>query len=599
MGGPYVSLIDCVKKSGICDPNTAVTGTIPTPGGAQSPSYDSTCPADIPVEYQAMGATGNQCVTLQIIGEPCSASPSVSELAAYPCPNPSSTGQSWVGVQSALGDAMQNQLGDADWEWWMLVKKTATTATPCASGGRCELVFLRDSSTGYNCVEQAPSGSQVGTRGRSCVGSTAQADHANGWTGRWIASSKIPIYSPFGVSFARENLWLDKGHADRSYNAATGSNTYVGISGVPNYFARVGGTIGGAPTANLAQWPGFAGILSSAGGGVSWMQSYISTPGSAAVGIDAKVSSDWRIPANGACEPEDFGCTIGGTMAFSLQGGTTSVYRVCLVSCASAATGGVNGSYDPKKNQIAGWVGSYGMTEKSSATAGNTLTDSDAWHYCYVLISGECRSGSTAGQLYAAMPLLDVTRTTCIEGQISVRNACFFSTAAVFSQGVQMQLDNDPQGIWQRIVGRNLTRYGAAYSYSHLRALPNGKCMLGTAYQMGGWWSGTVQVCPGPFINDSQNRTEFVGVKVSGVFASGVVQFGYDSNFYCTPRAEACRVAASTINQTTPFYFQTESGITPVTGQATVEIPALPGRVLYWRILNGSTAGATHVVTVP
>lgn len=650
-GGPYLTLIDCVYKSGVCAANTSVTGTIPVPGAGQSGTYDSACPSDVPQIYKTMGATDNQCVTVEIIGEPCSLTPSSAELAAYPCPNPSSTGQSWIGVQSQIGDAMTDSTGDEDVEWWLLVIKGPTTVTTCAAGGRCKLVFMRDSTTGYNCVENvlAP-GSQLGTRGRSCVNSVGQATHANGWSGRWIPSNLYPIYNPTTQTFEWENLWLTRAHSDRIISS-TGVNTFVGVT-LNGYAARVGGVIGGNPTANFVQYPGFAGVLASAGG-ANWIQSYPTTQAPDAVGIDTQVDSDFRIVARGACEAEAPECSIGDIQGIHLEAGTTSVYRISQI----------NGSYDPKKTQIMAWAGSYLLKEKSSVTTGNTLTDADTWKICYAINANECRTGSTAGQTFIVAPqaeigsssvvntagtvvtrvsgtafnatdqsdgslikINDVTytvflftdgdhitlytsagtqsgkvaqwNTPCVQGQISFRSVCVFAASSILGKATQMQLIDDPEGIYQRRVTDMFTRPGAQYSYTHARLMPNGKCILSTAYQLDNWWSGVVQVCPGPYIQDSANRTTFQPVRVQFSAASWYVKFGLDANFYCAPRAEACKTADSTINATTPFSWNSES-MTPVSGSGTVTFPALPGRIYAYAVVANGVQGATRWVAVP
>jgi hypothetical protein len=82
-----------------------------------------------------------------------------------------------------------------------------------------------------------------------------------------------------------------------------------------------------------------------------------------------------------------------------------------------------------------------------------------------------------------------------------------------------------------------------------------------------------------------------VTIKASSNF---VVQFGYDTNFYCTSRLESCYVQASTI-QTVPFLYASEAGATTPTS-STVAIPAMPGRVLYYRLWIGGVAGQVNAI---
>jgi hypothetical protein len=96
-----------------------------------------------------------------------------------------------------------------------------------------------------------------------------------------------------------------------------------------------------------------------------------------------------------------------------------------------------------------------------------------------------------------------------------------------------------------------------------------------------------------PFPNDSTSRSTYVPEIVNGVANNVYVEFGYDeygsdgvTKFYCTTRAENCRVGSSTINEAVPFQYASEQ-LTNANG-FTVVIPALPGRLLYYRsVING------------
>jgi hypothetical protein len=78
------------------------------------------------------------------------------------------------------------------------------------------------------------------------------------------------------------------------------------------------------------------------------------------------------------------------------------------------------------------------------------------------------------------------------------------------------------------------------------------------------------------------------------------VEFGYDeygsdgvNKFYCTTRAENCRVAGASVVEATPFSFASEA-LTNANGYS-ITVPALPGMLLYYRSVVNGVTGPTQV----
>lgn len=89
----------------------------------------------------------------------------------------------------------------------------------------------------------------------------------------------------------------------------------------------------------------------------------------------------------GCHSPEAHSQLIGSTMTFSLQPGTTGIYKILPIS----------NTYDAKRRQIDSWVGANVTGEKSSPTTGShTLTDADVGRGCFAFRAGECRTDSAA-----------------------------------------------------------------------------------------------------------------------------------------------------------------------------------------------------------
>jgi hypothetical protein len=192
------------------------------------------------------------------------------------------------------------------------------------------------------------------------------------------------------------------------------------------------------------------------------------------------------------------------------------------------------------------------------------------------------------------IPKLETGIDHCHSSQLSYRTPCLFAVGPAQSQITESFIDrNDRVGLYQRGIGRGGTRPAAQYVYTHARSFGNSNRVLATQYHSQGVYSGAVLIDPGSLPHDTANRTTFQAVEVKNLPASSYIEFGYNPSFECTQRTEACKVAASAIDLTTPFYFAHE---TMSSTSGTVTIPALPGRVLYWRVVTSGTPGATQVM---
>lgn len=574
-GGPFETAISSVKRGGVFSTNTALPGL---PDG----SYDDACPTDLAQPWKDVGATGNSCLTLRIPREPCSAVATAAEKLLYPCPGDSS--RSWVGAAIGEGQDFYDSSRQCDEEHLMVVKRTNLP------DGTIELVMLRDAGPGYCC-------NAANARGRACAGATFQAAHTTGWTLRMKPKGSCcscnQIYDPVTPTYLVEDQNLARGHF--AYELlASGNHIYAG-AGSNGYASRYDvppSSFGLRETAQFAQYPRFAGIASNTSNSI---QSYIAVGGSAAGDFERRFATDWRHPnGNIGLVPEYFGQTIGNNSYTAvLQPGTTAVFKANAII----------GPYDPKRSPLVVWVGRYLLKEKSSADLGDTLTDADVWRFCYAQRAGECRASSAAGDFYTVAPGLETSLNWCHASQISYRSLCALSGSALVGQLMQLRIDrDDPAGLSQRRLGYGLTRPGSQYVYSKAKPFPDGRALTSTAWNVQGVYSMPVWMKLPPWPDDSVNRTSFIPVQISSS-GNSYIEFGYEEfgdrdKFYCTPRAEACRVSAPEFDERTPFKFASEPLI-PATGDWTISIPALPGRVLYHRIVTGDQVGPTQALPIP
>jgi hypothetical protein len=162
----------------------------------------------------------------------------------------------------------------------------------------------------------------------------------------------------------------------------------------------------------------------------------------------------------------------------------------------------------------------------------------------------------------------------------------------------------DPLGTGQRILSSLLMGPGQQYVYSSVIPNPDASYFLFAGFLTHGYHTSLMMAQLPPMPNDSYAGSTYVPVRVTGQSTNGVyVEFGYeeygsDTSFYCTPRQEACRVGAPLVNELTPFWFAHES-FPPTTGSWQISIPALPGHILYYHVVDGGIAGPLQAVAVP
>jgi hypothetical protein len=247
------------------------------------------------------------------------------------------------------------------------------------------------------------------------------------------------------------------------------------------------------------------------------------------------------------------------------------------------------------------------LQDISSAATGNVLSDTsaDSYKYCVANAAGECRTGSTAGQIFFNCPYVAPDKRTCTQASQDATDVCIGDFSARGGHHMIYELPGTASTTTDaaRLLNRSsfvlltgLVTKGAANT-SNDKMLPFNNWALSGA--------------GGPIFNqpienvlikvprlagyDSVNRASFVPVDVSlGSVPDGtnnvIVEFGYGehgapTNFYCATRRETCIAVGATINEATPFYFASEtfSGAT-CSSSCTVAIPAVSGRLVFYRI---------------
>jgi hypothetical protein len=221
----------------------------------------------------------------------------------------------------------------------------------------------------------------------------------------------------------------------------------------------------------------------------------------------------------------------------------------------------------------------------------SSITDLTPYTYCVANAAGECVPGSASGDAYVSCPMV-VSRACGTDNQPEKEDICVGDLRPFTGAQVQLGLrGSDPSGFAQRLLTRSYTRFKLQGPYWNIKALPDASWF----YTRNDWLEGSSNHLllfknPGWPAEDNVNRTTFVPVQVqlgsSPTNADNVVvEFGYNRSFECTSRHEACVAVTSAINDRNPFYWAGESysGL-GCRGGCTVVIPAVPQRVVYYRV---------------
>jgi hypothetical protein len=585
-GGPFNSKITGVYRSGQLTSNTAV------PPNADG-SYDAACPAGLASQWVALGATGNACITFRIQGEPCSAFASAQEALWSPCP--------WDGTRSMLQTMAEGDLiTDGSWTQYTggtvgpdAERLRVVRKTPVEGSNQLDIVLQRNIS-------------------QYCGSLPSERTHPSGWSlmmapgGQWTCEGSyltidIPNRKVYG-----ENRFLISGHSSYGVGNVPNTTTLIGLAALPSgnfgYAVRSSkplGSIGDPADFYVNFDPQFAGIQ---GLPFSDLQVYSVKDQWNASLSDLRWALDFRHINGGfgIAEENPGGGIVANTT--TLVPGTTSVYKITNV-----------GALNVKTIPLLSFAGHYLLREKSGPPTGDALTDADAWRFCYAFQAGECRHDSTGGSIYVVVPQANVTGT-CNAGQYARNIPCVMTAHPLGAWGLQFDVSHsspaaDAIGAATRRLTMGFSGPGRQYAYGSIRSLPDGKWALMSGWWLDGYRQDVLLVKLPPFrISDGVMRNNFTPVTLKiGAFAGAqraAVDFGYGeygnpSDFYCTPRAESCSALNPSINTAAPFLYASEGvGGASCRAGCTITVPALPARVLYYRIRYADSSG-NPVVTGP
>jgi len=235
------------------------------------------------------------------------------------------------------------------------------------------------------------------------------------------------------------------------------------------------------------------------------------------------------------------------------------------------------------------------MVDASGPTSLMTGTAVDRYKFCVADRNGECHPTALAGDVYFNCPLMS-TPYCAYANDTDVRDVCIGGHSSYTSSVIQAGYEKQNlTGAYGRPLTKGLSWYRLVDYFWNAKSLPDGKwALIRTNYAQGFSHQNLMAKLP-PFEQvDSVNRADYIPTTVR-IPASGnaaaethaVVEFGYDTNLFCTSRAEKCVKGAAAGYA---YEYENVAGVACAAG-CEIQIPAISQRVLYYRVVRKNGSG--------
>ncbi|MFZ0592798.1 MAG: hypothetical protein WAM39_20225 [Bryobacteraceae bacterium] len=560
-------------------------------------------------EWIAQGATGNNCIKVNVATEPVNVGAPQSDLAtgvtvgtrptAWPhnstsCGGDGTTLNCWSYLQP-LGEGdwlrdLNDPGGDYGAERFLVAKKIPL------DNGTIDLVLSRQASA-------VPVSLCVGAETNHPSGFTFMVDLPFGCGGNeyWMNAldPTHTIYADNPVPYgAHTNLQYDT--TAQKFTQWTPYAYGLGGYNTGQYGFGYGVRAGQLPAFFSYQYQYGIEMLYTFNGSINGLNAIQTHPGSALAYDTFNNRSIWGL------DGRPLGGAGGGDPNvwyhnLSLVSGSQHVYKISLPLQTPGGQAVQYASLDRKRRAVFGWYAHNLMRDISGP--GSQITDATTDSFCIADFSNECVQGSQQGDQFVSVVNPDLSGE-CVLWYVR-KTPCLASLPNEVARYTQYDVSKaDPTGVRWRTLTSFFGGPGRTDNYANV----HGTDGTGWVFAAGKWVDGVRSEIYGAKLPswqlDSQYRGDFiqVPVKVGGRTGDTVrVRFGYDTNLYCTSRQEACSTGAANND---PFAWLSE----PVNWQAcgngcTVNIPALGGRVLYYvvdrkDVNQNVTSSAMQVVTV-
>lgn len=574
--GPHQITPYSVLKGGVFNTDTSLTAASPL----------DACPAN------PFGFVGNNCMTIRT-QDVCSHSPRTSERVKWPCPYNMAN---WSQITPlAAGDGLVFSGGNN--ENGQVISSTPTANVNCNNVVDCvEIVVGRGAFATTPRIAPNPWTAYAIPPGGQC-----NFTGCSPGVGIWVAASQTNfntnwLLDPQGfAAHADAGTAPTPGHI--TFPASCIYNTNYHVRYDKTLAAMVGTFVG----ANVVSCNGpFNGVSPSL-----TFQSYPSNEQYNAIVNEKHWFSEFH-HMNGSNGFTFFETpSMIDPIAYALVGGTSSVYKFTTIAGGLAFN-----AANYKNHAFGGYAGRFLWKDMSSASQGNLITDATPWGVCGVLVVNECRTGSAVGDVYATVPNLpaQTPQPNCFTDWLTESLPCAFFPNANASW--LMQIDGSQSYSNQefmRHITMGFTGWGRQYQFNTFISDPDGKW----GFYKCDWCDGIrSEVMIGKFSSYDPiryaNRSGFINFPIqlgsSSTYAEaqfGYIENGTTSSFYCMGRADACNTSG------TPYGFE---GLPRVlqscVGGCTIQIPAISGRMLYYRVRRSSdgttwTSGPLQATLIP
>jgi hypothetical protein len=293
------------------------------------------------------------------------------------------------------------------------------------------------------------------------------------------------------------------------------------------------------------------------------------------------------------CDPTLLLPAPGGCAA-QRQAGTNDVYKYTF-----------SGSDRPQAalavRQLAVFAVAGVSTLANASGPGSSVSDATPYRWCYALAAGECRAGSSAGDMFLVAP--GVNRFHCTGGEVFGGNAdlCIMERAGGTLSTAEHSTEVKQVNVWRSRDVLNVNTFSTTPRYSSgasVKHLPDGSGILISVYRAER--EDLYLIRTPEYGRDTVDRQTFVPVAVTATSAPAgtsrmVVEFGSSPSLRCSEnRAEECFAVSAAVDENSPFLWASEltagSGVA-CAGGCTVTIPALPDRAVYYRRWYRDAAG--------